>query len=103
MLIVIGKAGSVPEKRAEVIELMRWMQSESRKEPGCIDYGFYESIETENEFVAVELWESKEALQAHFSAHTVARFSAEIGGLVSRPPEVEVHVVERTTGFPDLD
>jgi len=103
MLIVIGKAGGRPEKRDEVIELMRWMQTESRKEPGCIDYGFYESIEASNEFVAVELWESKEALQAHFGEHTVARFSAEIGGLVSRPPEVEVHVVERTTTFPDLD
>src|SRR3954465_13349131 len=103
MLIVIGKAGGVPEKRDEVIELMRWMQTESRKEPGCIDYGFYESIEGPNEFVAVELWESREALQAHFGEHTVARFSAEIGGLVSRPPEVEVHVVEGTPPFPDLD
>jgi quinol monooxygenase YgiN len=103
MLIVIGKAGGRPEKRDEVIDLMRWMQAESRQEPGCIDYGFYESVEGGNEFVAVELWESKEALQAHFAEHTVARFSAEIAGLVSRPPEVEVHVVERTTSFPDLD
>jgi quinol monooxygenase YgiN len=103
MLIVIGKAACDPAKRDEVIELMRWMQTESRQEPGCIDYGFHESVEQANEFIAVELWESKEALRTHFGAPSVAGFGARLGPLVSRAPEVEIHHVERTTAFPDLD
>ena len=43
------------------------MQSESRQEPGCLRYGFYTSVEDPDEFVAVEEWESAEALRAHFA------------------------------------
>lgn len=103
MLIVIGKAGCAPEQREELIELARWMQNESRQEPGCINYGFYESLEDPTEFVAVELWESKEALQTHFAAPSVAGFGAKVSGLLDRAPSVEIHIVERTTDFPNLD
>ncbi|MDX6583134.1 MAG: hypothetical protein QOI10_2318 [Solirubrobacterales bacterium] len=103
MLIVIGRAACAPENRDELIEVMRWMQTESRQEPGCMGYGFHESVEQPNEFVAVELWESKEALQTHFGAPSVAGFGAKVGPLLGRPPEVDIHHVERTTAFPDLD
>jgi hypothetical protein len=42
-------------------------------------------------------------LETHFGAPSVARFGAELGGLIDRPPEVHIHVVERTTDFPNLD
>ena len=103
MLIVIAKAGCAPENRDELVELARWMQNESRQEPGCISYGFYNSLEDPTEFVAVEEWESKEALQAHFQAPSVAGFGQRVGSLLDRPPQVDIHVVERTTEFPDLD
>ena len=103
MVIVIARAGCPPERREELVGLARWMQNESRQEPGCINYGFYVSIEDPTEFVAVEEWESAEALRAHFGAPSVARFGAELSPLLDRPPSVEIHVVERTTDFPDLD
>ena len=103
MLIVIAKAGCAPENRDELVELARWMQNESRQEPGCINYAFYNSLEDPTEFVAIEEWESKEALQAHFEAASVAGFGRRVGNLLDRPPQVNIHVVERTTEFPDLD
>ncbi len=103
MVIVIARAGCAPEKREELVELARWMQNESRQEPGCIRYAFYASLEDPTEFVAVEEWESAEALQAHFQAPSVAGFGAKLGDLLDRPPEVNIHVVEKTTDFPNLD
>ncbi len=57
MIIVIGRVGSAPGKREELIERLRWMQEQSRLEPGCLRYGFFESVEDETEFVAVEEWD----------------------------------------------
>jgi quinol monooxygenase YgiN len=103
MLIVIGRVSCAEGKGDELAELMRWMQTESRQEPGCIRYGFYTSVEDPNEFIAVEEWDSKEALQTHFGAPSVAGFGAKIGDLIAGSPTVEIHRVERTTDFPDLD
>ena len=103
MLIVIARAGCAAEHRDALVDAARWMQNESRQEPGCINYGFYVSLEDPTEFVAVEEWESKEALQAHFEAPSVAGFGERIGGLLDRPPEVSIHVIDRTTDFPNLD
>ena len=102
MLIVVGRVAARPEKRQELIDLLRWMQSESRREPGCLNYGFYESVETENEFIAVEEWESVEALRTHFGASSVAGFVAGIGELVAGAPEVRINGVAATSDFPDL-
>ena len=103
MLIVIARAGCSPENRDALVEAARWMQNESRQEPGCINYGFSVSLEDPTEFVAVEEWESKEALQAHFEAPSVAGFGAKVAGLLDRAPDVSIHHVERTTDFPHLD
>ena len=101
-LIVIGRVAGRPERRDELIDLLTWMQNESRGEPGCLRYGFFESVETENEFIAVEEWESAEALRTHFAAPTVERFVSEGAGLVIGLPEVHIHGVGATTDFPDL-
>ena len=79
------------------------MQKASRAEPGCLRYGFYAAVEDPDEFIAVEEWESADALRTHFGAESVRRFSAELGPLVARPPEVLIHGIGRTNDFPDLD
>lgn len=103
MLIVIGRVAAAAGKRDELGELMRWMQTESRQEPGCLRYGFYASVEDEDELIAVEEWESTAALRTHFGAPSVAGFAAKLGDLIGRPPEVQIHQVAATNAFPDLD
>ena len=103
MLIVIGKVACAAGRREEFVAAMKTMQEASRTEPGCIDYGFYTSLEDADEFIAVELWADRDALATHFQQETLARFSATLGGVIARPPTVEIHHVERTTEFPNLD
>jgi quinol monooxygenase YgiN len=102
MLIVIGRVAGRVDRREELIELLTWMQNESLGEPGCLRYGFFESVEWENQFIAVEEWESADALRAHFAAPTVERFMAEVPDLITGRPEVLIHGVAATTDFPDL-
>jgi len=103
MLIVIGRVAVAEGKHDELRALMETMQTASREEPGCIDYGFFTAVEDPDEFIAVEVWESKEALQTHFVAPSVASFSTGLVGLVAGEPRVEIHHVEKTTDFPNLD
>jgi quinol monooxygenase YgiN len=103
MLIVIGRVACAAGKRDELVEAMRWMQTESRQEPGCLRYGFFASVDDPDEFIAVEEWGSKEALGTHFGAPSVAGFGAKLGGLIAGTPEVAIHHVEKTTDFPSLD
>jgi quinol monooxygenase YgiN len=103
MVIVIGRGRCAPGKRDELVEAMRWMQGESRQEPGCLRYGFYTSVEDPDEFVAVEEWESGEALRAHFAAPSIAEFGARVGGLIGGAPEVRIHGIAASNDYPDLD
>jgi quinol monooxygenase YgiN len=103
MLIVIGRVGCAEGKREEFVAHMKTMQEASRQEPGCIDYGFFAAIEDPDQFVAVELWESKEALETHFGAPSVANFGDGLAGLVAGTPSIELHHVEKVTDFPNLD
>jgi quinol monooxygenase YgiN len=103
MLIVIGRGKCIPGKQDEVVEALMWMQDQSRREPGCVRYGFHFAVEDPDSFVAVEVWESAAALREHFAAPSVAGFAERIGGLLATPPEVRIHGVSRTNDFPDLE
>ena len=103
MVIVIGRGRCVEGKREELLDALRWMQGESRQEPGCLRYGFYTSLEDPDEFVAVEEWESADALRAHFGAPSIAGFGQRVAGLIGGPPEVRIHGIATTNDFPELD
>lgn len=97
MIVVIGRVRCQPAERAALEELLATMQSLSRQEDGCISYGFFQSIEDESEFVAVEEWETQEALDRHFQQPHLAEFSAGLAKTVAAAPTVVFHEVADTT------
>ncbi len=45
----------------------------TRKEEGCISYSLHQNMSDENELVFVERWETRAALEAHFTQpHLIA-------------------------------
>jgi quinol monooxygenase YgiN len=100
MLVVIGRVRCGSEEREELIELFRRMQDDSRLEDGCLRYGFFAAVDDENSFVAVEEWADREALDRHFAQPHLARFSTRLLELVSERPEVAIHEISGTSGFP---
>lgn len=103
MLIVIGRGVVAEGKRDELIEAAKDMQEASRGEEGCIDYGFFTSIEDPDQFIAVELWKDHEALTEHFQTEWLARFGPILGASVVGAPTVEVHEVSGQAALPSFE
>jgi quinol monooxygenase YgiN len=100
MLLVIGRVKCDPENREKLVALAEEMQNESRREAGCIRYGFFTAVEDENSFIAVEEWQDREALDRHFAEPHLQKVAAGLLELVSERPEVAIHEISETTGYP---
>jgi len=100
VLLVIGRVTCDPEKRDELVAICTRMQDDSRKEDGCIRYGFFSAIEDPNSFVAVEEWEDRAALDEHFAQPHLQEFATKLLELVSERPEVAIHEIAGTSDFP---
>lgn len=100
MLLVIGRVRCSEEKRDQLIPLFVEMQDNSRREDGCGRYGFFSAVEDPNSFVAVEEWRDREALDKHFAQEHLQEFGRKLLELVSERPEVAIHEIAGTSGFP---
>jgi quinol monooxygenase YgiN len=100
VLLVIGRVKCDAEKRDQLTALLRQMQDDSRREEGCMRYGFFAAVEDENSFIAVEEWEDRHALDQHFAEPHLHEFSGSLLELVSDRPEVAIHEISGTSPFP---
>jgi quinol monooxygenase YgiN len=100
VLLVIGRVECTPEQRDELVALLTRMQDDSRREDGCIRYGFFAAVEDPHSFVAVEEWADREALDRHFAEPHLQEFGRRLLELVSARPEVAIHEVAGTSDFP---
>ena len=60
MILVVGRVRSPAEKRDALVALMEKMRDKSRREKGCIRYGFFAAVEDPLGFIAVEEWADRE-------------------------------------------
>jgi quinol monooxygenase YgiN len=100
VLLVIGRVRCDVERREELVALLRQMQDDSRREEGCLRYGFFAAVEDPLSFIAVEEWEDREALDRHFAEPHLREFAAGLLELVSERPEVAIHEIAGTSAFP---
>jgi quinol monooxygenase YgiN len=100
VLLVIGRVKCDAERRDQLTALLRRMQDDSRREEGCLRYGFFAAVEDENSFIAVEEWEDREALDRHFAEPHLHEFSGSLLELVSDRPEIAIHEISGTSSFP---
>jgi len=100
VLLVIGRVRCEPEKREDLVALLERMQDDSRREDGCLRYGFFAAFEDPHSFIAVEEWADREALDAHFAQRHLREFTGRLLELVSERPEVAIHEVAGTSPFP---
>lgn len=81
MIVVAGEIILAPESaeaaRAAAIEMGR----ATRTEAGCVTYRFYEDLEEKGHFHVFEIWETGEALKAHFETAHMKTFRATLATL----------------------
>ena len=100
VILVVGRVRCPAEKRDALVALMEKMQDESRRETGCIRYGFFAAVEDPLGFIAVEEWADRDALDRHFAEPHLLEFASGLLELVSERPEVAIHEVAETSAFP---
>ena len=102
MIVVVGRVRTDADKRAELVRIGQAVAAASRAEAGCISYRLYEDTAVENDFVFIEEWESRQALQAHFATAHIARFMRAIPEAIVTAPDVKFHTIETTMDLADV-
>ena len=72
MILISGCFRFAPENRAAALAAALAMAVETRKEAGCITYGFFADVEDGNTFRIFEEWQSQAHLDAHFQTAHIA-------------------------------
>jgi len=88
----------LPERRSDLLEMIRGMLEPSRVERGCLSYRFYEDVENENAFVLMEEWATQDDLKKHLSNRHQRRLFA-LMDLLSEQPELRFNTVSHTSGM----
>ena len=83
---ITGTIFGRPEKREELIALMRSFVAPTRSEAGCVEYHFHESHDEPNTFMFYENWVSQEALDLHLGMPYIRPIFERHDELLAAPP-----------------
>jgi len=100
VVIVIARFRPHPSRRNDLLALLEEVQAASRRDDGCLNYGYFEEIAEAGGFVAVEEWRDMDALAEHLRQPHVGRLVAAVPGLAEGRLEVQAHEVARTLPLP---
>ena len=84
-----------------VREAFRVMDEESQKELGCLKYTSSVDINDSTIVRIDEMWESMDALEAHFKEPHMAEFQKALSRLKSKSMDARVYAVEKELPFPN--
>src|SRR3954451_9180850 len=99
-VIVIARVRPRPDTRQEFTALLTEVQEASRADDGCLNYGYYASIDDPDSYIAVEEWRDMPALEAHLRTPHVARLIDALPSNVAAPPEIVAHEVASSGPLP---
>lgn len=73
MVVVIATIEARSGREEDLEQVLRSLVTETRREPGCLQYDLHVSADNPAAFALYERWESADALQAHFETeHMIA-------------------------------
>jgi quinol monooxygenase YgiN len=100
MGMIVGTVRIVPtpERRVEVLEILRSIQGPVLAQPGCAAYQIYEEQGPQPAIVLVERWESEEALEAHIRSEAYHRILVALE-LSGDAPDVRFDHVSASQGI----
>jgi quinol monooxygenase YgiN len=93
MIVVSGTNEVAAADAPRAVEAAIALARETRKEPGCRYYAFYQDIESPGVFRVFEEWDDDAALKAHFETPHMAAFRAVLGELGVLNRDVKIYRV----------
>ncbi len=96
MILITARATVSDENRAAYLKLCTEQVENSRREEGCLDYGFYEDAMTYGSFIFVERWRDQTALDFHFRQAYCLDFIRAVRKLSVAASPIEIHHIAKT-------
>jgi len=96
MIVVSGVIEVAEKDQAPAIAAATIVAAETRKEPGCRFYAFYQDIESPGVFRVFEEWDDDGALKAHFETPHMAAFRGALGEVGILRRDVKIYRVSGT-------
>ncbi|MBB4807757.1 quinol monooxygenase YgiN [Chryseobacterium defluvii] len=85
---------SKEEYQAEVLEVLRNMVKETRKEEACELYNLHQGIEDKNQFIFYEIWKDADGLSQHNEQPYIQAFGALIDEKLQEKPQIyTTHII----------
>jgi quinol monooxygenase YgiN len=100
MIVILAEVEIAPEALAPFKQAIAEMEIASRAEPGCHDYCFSQELSNSDKIRIVELWESMEALEAHFVTPHMQRFTDALTAASPRSMHARVHELGAERSLP---
>jgi quinol monooxygenase YgiN len=98
--VIIGTIRILPpaDRRADVLEVLRFVQGPVRAQPGCAACEIYDEQGPEAAIVFMERWESETALEAHLRSEMYRRILCAIE-LSGGRPDIRFEHVSASEGM----
>jgi|FLOH01.1.fsa_nt_gi quinol monooxygenase YgiN len=93
MHIIVAELEAVPERRAELMQLLTGMLAPSRAEPGCVSYRYFIDSENANIVHFFELWQDQAAIDFHFATPHFQHLGEAVGDLIVGGPNIQIFEV----------
>lgn len=95
MIVVAGEIKLAPESAEAARAAAITMGRATRAEPGCVTYRFYEDLEERGHFHVFEIWETADALKAHFETPHMKTFRVTLATLKFLSREITRYEVSK--------
>jgi len=99
-VIVIARVRPKADSRAAFLALLEEVQEASRRDDGCVSYGYYAEITDPDGLIALEEWRDMSALEDHLRQPHVQRLVEALPGMISEPPTIVAHEVSSSNAVP---
>jgi quinol monooxygenase YgiN len=86
-----------PEKRDELLAILRSFVKPTRAEAGCVEYHLHISEDDPNKFIFYENWRTKADLDEHLQLPLLTSFFARIPDLLEK--EVEMYGMKMESAY----
>src|SRR4051794_24340106 len=91
LLTVVAVLKAKPGKEEEVRQALLGLVNPTRAEAGCLQYDLHVSTEQAGEFVFVEKWTDKAALDRHMRTPHFKSVADRSDELLSQPPDIRTY------------
>lgn len=87
-----------PDKRLEMVQTLRSMIGQVKRENGCLSHSVFFDLRDENRFCILETWKMREDLDRHIATD---RFAAFLGArvLLCEPLDVQIYTATKAEGI----